>query len=105
MSVIPNDVDMCIIDCFQFMRIALLEDTKGQFLLNIAKKKNIPVIVMSHIPRRIEYRKDKIPRPSDMTKTMCGDLRSVSAKIIALYREHYYDTEKDQIMHFYIYEE
>lgn len=105
MSAIPDDIDMCIIDSFQFLRISLLEESKAHFLLNIAKKKNIPVIVFSHIARRTDCRNDKIPRPSDMTKTMCGDLRKVSRKIIALYRECYYCEAEDNSIHFYIYEE
>ncbi len=89
-----------IIDCLRLLN----GRKKSSDVIKYCENKKIPIIVFSHISRRADCRSDKIPRPSDTTKTMCGDLRNVSKKIIALYRECYYCKSEDKSIHFYIYE-
>ena len=102
---IPTNYDLYIIDYFQAIKSPRNRKYISQKLQEFAKSRQVPIIVLSHLPQSVELRKNKIPRVTDMTKKMCGDLRKVSKTIIALYSDGFYGIRDniDKTMHFYIY--
>ncbi len=97
---IENDdrIGLIVIDYLQLMtsgsgsadRRQEINEIMGQ-LAELARKKQIPVIVTSQLWRGLEYRKDKHPRLDDLA-TMIGELGVNRADtVILLYRDGYYN--------------
>lgn len=83
-----------IIDSFQYMHHKRKEDVAYK-LKCLAEELKCAVIVLSHISRKADMRKDHRPRISDMTRKMCGTLWKSSDGVIFLYRNSYYETNKE----------
>lgn len=62
-------------------------------LKNIAMELNVPVICTAKLHRRLESRKDKRPRLSDLKEI--GIPETLPDQILFLYRDHYYCCESD----------
>ena len=82
--------DVVIIDSFQYMYQKRNEDTAYK-LKRFAEELNVVVIVLSHISRKAEIRKDHRPQISDMTRKMCGTLWKSSDGVLFLWRDAYYE--------------
>lgn len=91
-----------VVDGFQDMYHKRKEDTAYK-LKRLAEELNVVVIVLSHISRKADIRKNHQPRISDMTRKMCGSLWKSSDGVLFLWREAYYELNitKD-IMNFII---
>lgn len=91
-----------VVDSFQDMYHKRKEDTVYK-LKRLAEELNVVVIVLSHISRKVDIRKNHQPRNSDMTRKMCGSLWKSSDGVLFLWREAYYELNitKD-IMNFII---
>lgn len=59
----------------------------------LAKKKNIPIAIISQLGRWIESRRDKRPMLSDLTRTVGGGDSDLDTAIF-IYREEYYELEE-----------
>jgi replicative DNA helicase len=68
------------------------EISKG--LVYIAKKFNIPVILVVQLNRGVEHREDKIPELSDLRDS--GALEEDAVKVLMIYREEYYKRESQK---------
>lgn len=100
-----NEYDVVIIDSFQDIKNHKMKET-AYMLKNIAQELDVAVIVLSHIPRKCDMRKEKRPRYSDMKdKKMCGYLCKYSDRIVFLYRDHYYFPDKDNLIEFIEYDQ
>jgi len=78
-----------VIDSFQYMHHKRKEDVSYR-LKRLAEELNVAVVVLSHISRKADMRKDHQPRISDMTRKMCGTLWKSSDGVIFLHRNSYY---------------
>ncbi len=96
-----NDLDLVIIDDLQSLAdtipninfIKHVSDTPLQ-LKEMAARFYVPVILLSQLPRRTEFRQDKRPLLSDFNKT---DLIVKAADIIIfLYRDSYYNYDTSE---------
>lgn len=74
----------------------------------IARRLNIPVVVLAQLSREVERRNPPIPKLSDLR--MSGMIEQVADKVLMLYRPQYYvqqgmlepDPEVEHLMEFYI---
>lgn len=86
--------NVIIVDSFQYIYHKRKEDVAYK-LKCIAEELDIVVIVLSHISRKADMRKDHQPRISDMTRKMCGTLWKTSDGVILLYRNSYYEANQE----------
>lgn len=79
-----------------------------QALKHIARRLNIPVVVLAQLSREVERRNPPIPKLSDLR--MSGMIEQVADKVVMLYRPEYYvqqgmlepDPETTHLIEFYI---
>lgn len=88
-----RDIDIVIVDYIQ-----LLKNTNEDFdiiheLKRMAIEKDIIIIVLSQISRRVEHRNDHRPMLADL-KTF-SSLEELSDVVLMLYRESYYNLDED----------
>ena len=94
-----NDVDFLIIDCLQsFEPVGTKNveqvETTMQELKQLAKDKNVPMLVLTQLSRKVERRKEHTPLVKDIPH-----FKSVvpfADSILLLYREAYYDPNADR---------
>lgn len=100
---LEKDVDLIIVDYLQLMRGSRLESRVqevseiSQFLKNMARELNVPVIALSQLSRAVESRTDRIPQLSDLRES--GSIEQDADVVIFIHREEQYnpDTEKKGI--------
>lgn len=63
----------------------------------LAKKLNVPVILVSQLSREVERRRPAVPLLSDLRES--GSLEEDARKVILLYREDYYNRDTDKKGH------
>jgi replicative DNA helicase len=63
-------------------------------LKQIAKDLNVPIIVIAQLNRGVENRSNKRPNMSDLTES--GSIEQIADVIMLLYREDYYDKDKEE---------
>lgn len=95
-----ENIGMLIIDYFQLLWPDQENDNREREyeeiafkLKQLSREKGIPVIIASHLPRYVEYRKDKRPLLSDLTGT--GVPAQIMDTVCLIYREGYYDKDSD----------
>lgn len=95
-----EDIELVVVDYLQLInstdnfnnmnaKITLI----SRYLKEIAKEFNVPVIALSQLSRRTEQRTDKRPKLSDLRES--GAIEQDADMVLFLYREGYYDEEKD----------
>ena len=87
--------DLIIIDYLQLIdrgdgRVMDVE----QVLKDMADRYSLPIIVLSQLSRKTEFRKDHKPKISDLESK--GVTAGLFDQVFLLYREHYYDIEADE---------
>lgn len=95
-----DSVGLIIIDYLQLIKANEMREKRPQELIEISrslkilsKKKNIPIVIISQLDRRIESRKDKRPMLSDLTRTVGGGDSDLDTAIF-IYREEYYELDE-----------
>ncbi len=96
-----DDLGVIIIDYLQLIKADETREKREQEIGDIsrslkilAKKKNIPIAVISQLGRWIESRKDKRPTLSDLSRTVgCGESDYDTA--IFIYRDEYYELDEE----------
>jgi len=99
-----NDIDLIIIDCFDLIYFCGVNENQQkceylpQYLKQIARTMECPVIVLSNLSRTLESRECKRPRLSDFETS--GHIIKYSDLVLFLYRDDYYNfdinnSEKD----------
>lgn len=92
--------NIVVIDNFQYMYHKRMPYTSYR-LKRFAEELNVVVIVLSHISRKIDARKNHNPCFLDMPRKMCGSLRESSDNVMFLRRWAYYEPDrKNDIMDF-----
>lgn len=95
-------VDLVIIDYLGLMSSTKKTDNQAQIvgditqnLKNMAKELNVPIICAAQLNRGGEGTDKKSHRPSLSSLRDSGSIEQDADIVLFLYREHYYDTEKD----------
>ncbi len=90
-----HQYDLIIIDYLQLIdrRDGRVKDVE-QRLRDMADRYSLPIIVLSQLSRKTEFRKDHKPRISDLESK--GVATGLFDQIFLLYREHYYVVEADK---------
>ena len=95
-------VDLVIIDYLGLMASTRKTDNQVQIigditqnLKNMAKELNVPIICAAQLNRGGEGPDKKSRRPSLSSLRDSGSIEQDADIVLFLYREHYYDTEKD----------
>ena len=92
-----NDVDFLIIDCLQSFsgtKSAKKVETTMQELKQLAKDKNVPMLILTQLSRKVEHRKEHIPLVKDIP--YFKSVVPFADSILLLYREAYYDPNADR---------
>lgn len=93
-----NAVDFLIIDCLQSFKPVGTKGSKQveatmQELKQLAKDKNVPMLILTQLSRKVECRKAHIPLVKDIP--YCKNVVPFADSILLLYREAYYDPNAD----------
>ena len=95
-----ENIGMIVIDYFQLLWPDHKNDNREREyeeialkLKQLSREKGVPIIIASHLPRYVEYRKDKRPLLSDLWGT--GVPAQVMDTVCLIYREGYYDIASD----------
>lgn len=91
-----HKIKLVVIDYLQLMRDGLIKDMSdfaqvssiSNKIQKLARKLNIPIIVLSQLSRAVEQRNDKRPQLSDIRSS--GNVEQDASIVIGLYRPHYY---------------
>ena len=94
-----NNIDFLIIDCLQsFEPVGTKNveqvETTMQELKQLAKDKNIPMLILTQLSRKVERRKEHIPLVKDIP--YCKSVVPFADSVLLLYREAYYDPNADR---------
>lgn len=88
-------IDCVFIDYLQLMALHKTKENRNQelsiicrHLKAIAKKFNLPIVVLSQLSRALEYRESKRPRLSDLRDS--GSIEQAADIVLLLYRPGYY---------------
>lgn len=81
--------DIVVIDYVQLIKITNIEINIIQELKRIAIEKNLIIILLSQISRKVEYRSNKYPLLADL-KTF-DSLEELSDVVLMIYRDDYYN--------------
>ena len=95
-------LDMIVVDYLQLIIVGKsLRDNRqnevsliSRTLKKLARDLNVPIIALSQLSRRVEQRENKMPLMSDLRES--GAIEQDADIIIFLYRESYYNKEKQQ---------
>ncbi len=93
-----KDLGLIVIDYLQLIDSVMTNKRKQPYssiligLKALAKELNVPIIVMTMLPRTIEQRKNKRPMLSDMRK-YCDNIDLYADVVMFIYRENYYNNE------------
>lgn len=91
--------DVVFIDYLQLIKTAREDsryreiDALCQNLRDIAKKKNLAMVVLAQLNRNVDDRPDHRPRLSDLRES--GGIEQISDKILLLYRPSYYPEHEE----------
>ncbi len=98
-----NDIRLIIIDYLQLIsaekdEIQRKMSRREKILKGLARELECPVVVLSQLSRKIEKRRDRRPRLSDLHSR--GRIEEVADSVLLLYRDEYYhiDSERKGIM-------
>lgn len=86
-----KDTEIVIIDYIQLIKITNPEIDIIHELKRIAIEKNIIVVILSQISRRVEYRNNKYPLLADLK--IFDSLEELSDMVLMLYRDDYYNLD------------
>lgn len=96
-----ENLGLVVVDYLQLMRSNGRTDSREQEVADIsremksmARELNVPVIAVSQLNRSPESRTDKRPQLSDLRES--GSLEQDADVVVLLYREEYYERQKDQ---------
>lgn len=95
-----NGIKLVVIDYLQLMRDSLIKDMSdfaqvssiSNKIQKLARKLEIPIIVLSQLSRAVEQRNDKRPQLSDIRSS--GNVEQDASIVIGLYRPHYYAVQE-----------
>lgn len=95
-----HKIKMVVIDYLQLMRDTLIKDMSdfaqvssiSNKIQRLARKLDIPIIVLSQLSRAVETRNDKRPQLSDIRSS--GNVEQDASIVIGLYRPHYYAVQE-----------
>lgn len=94
-----NKVDFIVIDCLQALKE--LQNRNAQTvkavmreIKNLAKETNIPILLLSHLSRKVDRRKGRFPLVEDIP--WHESVISYVDMVCLLYREAYYDANADK---------
>jgi replicative DNA helicase len=100
LEVKKNNIKLILIDYLQLIHFSLKSGTTNDQIThisknikNLAKKTNLPVIVLSQLSRDVEKRGDKRPMLSDLRDS--GSIEQDADIVIFLYRDDYYNEESE----------
>lgn len=66
-EVLANQFDLVVIDFFQMLTHPVISDVEVmKILYDLARERNIPVMVLSSVSRRVDARKNHIPKIKDI---------------------------------------
>jgi len=88
-----SDSEIAIVDYIQLIKITNPEVDIIQELKRIAIEKNIIIVIISQISRRVEHRNDKSPLLADL-KTF-NSLEELSDIVLMIYRNSYYNLDSN----------
>ena len=88
-----NDSEIVIVDYIQLIKIINPEIDIIQELKRITIEKNIIIVLLSQISRRVEHRNDKYPLLADL-KTF-DSLEELSDIVLMIYRDNYYNLDSN----------
>ncbi|PPE05868.1 replicative DNA helicase [Williamsoniiplasma lucivorax] len=96
-----EDINLCVIDYLQLITTPGSNGSDRQNeisnisrqLKRIARDIGIPIICLSQLSRSVEKREDKRPMLSDLRDS--GAIEQDADMVMFLYREEYYDTQKE----------
>lgn len=96
-EVSANHYDFVVVDFFQLLTHSASSRTSDTVVMKIlhdlAKELNIPVLVLSSVSRRVDARKDHIPKIKDILASPA--IMSYVDIVLFLLREGYYDDTAD----------
>lgn len=94
-----HDIQLIVIDYMQLMEAPRVESRQQEIsvisrgLKSLARELGIPVIAVSQLNRSVESREGNKPRMSDLRES--GSIEQDADVIMLLYREEYYNPEKN----------
>ena len=94
-----HDIQLIVIDYMQLMEAPKAESRQQEIsvisrgLKSLARELGIPIIAVSQLNRSVESREGNKPRMSDLRES--GSIEQDADVIMLLYREEYYDPQKN----------
>ncbi len=94
-----HDIQLIVIDYMQLMEATKAESRQQEIsvisrgLKSLARELGIPIIAVSQLNRSVESREGNKPRMSDLRES--GSIEQDADVIMLLYREEYYDPQKN----------
>ncbi len=85
---LQENIGLIVIDNLQLVKSEQTLEEVIIRLKTLAQELNIPIIVLSHLSKELESRKDKRPMLSDFKDSTC--IKKYADKILFVYRDDYY---------------